>query len=139
MKLRITVEGVTYEVDVEVVDDGAGTAPPPPPAAPAAPRTAPSSGPSSGPSSAPAAAPAGAAPAPAPGNGDKFCKSPIAGTILAVKVKPGDRVAVNQVLLVMEAMKMETNVASPAEGVVAKVLVEKGTVVRQGQPLVEFA
>lgn len=131
MKLRITIEGVAYDVDVEILDDGMGGATPPTPAAPAAPR--------------PAAAPAAAAPvappsaAPVSGNGDKVCKSPIAGTILAVRVKPGDQVALNQVLLVMEAMKMETNVASPIAGVVGRVLVEKGAVVRQGQPLVEFA
>lgn len=133
MKLRITIEGVTYDVEVEVVEDGTGNALPHPPAAPAPPRPV-------------AAAPAPAAPARAPkaapvptgGSSDKTCKSPIAGTILNINVKPGDRVALNQVLLVMEAMKMETNVASPIEGVVHEVLVEKGAVVKQGQPLVTF-
>jgi methylmalonyl-CoA carboxyltransferase small subunit len=55
-----------------------------------------------------------------------------------IKIAPGDTVAVNQVLLVMEAMKMETNVASPLAGKVKTIRVSPGDAVKAGQVLVEF-
>jgi glutaconyl-CoA/methylmalonyl-CoA decarboxylase subunit gamma len=55
-----------------------------------------------------------------------------------VNVAPGDQVSLNQVLLVMEAMKMETNIAAPTEGTIKAVHVRSGDTVRQGQPLLEF-
>lgn len=130
MKLRITIENKAYDVDVEVLDaNGAMTA-----QAPAAPGPA-------GPST-PMPAPAPAAPAPAPaapsGTDEKVMKSPIPGAILQLNVSPGDSVKLNQVLLVMEAMKMETNIASPQEGRIAAVHVRIGESVRQGQALVAF-
>jgi glutaconyl-CoA/methylmalonyl-CoA decarboxylase subunit gamma len=134
MKLRITVEGVSYDVDVEVLDQGEGsgmiTAPPAvaPPVS-AAPR---------GPAPArPSRASSGAAGG-ASGGGEKTVKSPIAGTITQVRVKAGDAIGLNQVLLVMEAMKMETNIASPVVGKVKAVKVAAGEAVKQGQVLVEF-
>jgi methylmalonyl-CoA carboxyltransferase small subunit len=66
-------------------------------------------------------------------------KAPIVGTVMSVKVKPGDTIQLNQVLLVMEAMKMETNVASPFAGVVKSVLVNPGEAVKADQALVEIA
>jgi len=133
MKLRITVEGQAYEVEVEVLEGGTVTGPPaiqplarpaaaPAPAAPAAP---------------PAKKPAAAKPV--AGGSDKVLTSPIAGTITQVKVKVGDQVAINQVLLVMEAMKMETNIASPVAATVKSVTASVGDAVKQGQVLVEFA
>jgi methylmalonyl-CoA carboxyltransferase small subunit len=65
-------------------------------------------------------------------------KAPIVGTVVQIKVAPGDTVAVNQVLLVMEAMKMETNVASPLAGKVKTIRVSPGDAVKAGQVLVEF-
>jgi biotin carboxyl carrier protein len=131
MKLKITVHGVAYEVDVEVLDakdemaHPASPLPaaPPPPAAPgsaAVPPPAPP--PSAGPS------------ADAGGVG-----SPIAGTVLEVKVKAGDEVAEGQTLLVIEAMKMETAIAAPGAGTIKAVLVAAGDGVRENQTLVEFA
>ena len=127
MRLRITVEGKTYDVDVEVIDGEAGsTASTSRPAAAA---------PSRGSSEAPP--PAAAAPPPVAA-GENVLQSPIAGTILSVAVKPGDVVELNQVLMVMEAMKMETNVAAPTAGIIKTVHIAAGDTVKQGQPLVEF-
>lgn len=136
MKLRITVEGKTYDVDVEVMEEGPGgpmygstsvhssTV-----AAPVAPK----------PATPPATvAPAPAAPSGPPASGDKVVKAPIVGTIMQLKVAAGDNVGVNQVLLVMEAMKMETNVASPIAGKVKAIRVSNGDAVKAGQVLVEF-
>lgn len=133
MKLKITVHGVAYEVDVEVLDTGEGfpavmpTAAMPRPAAPA---------------------PAGAAfapapqrpvaPAPAGGDGASVVSCPIAGTVHEIRCKTGDAVQRDDVLLVVEAMKMETSIAAPAAGKVKRVAVGVGDSVREGQVLVEF-
>ena len=136
MKLRITVEGFTYDVDVEVLDStdmpGVVTAPP---VLSAPPRSSSAKGAATPP---PARAARSAPAAAAAGAGEKVCKSPIAGTITQVKVKPGDKVGFNQVLLIMEAMKMETNIASPVAGTVKSVNVAAGQAVKQNQVLVEF-
>lgn len=122
MKLRITVDGVAYDVEVEVLDNGPAPAPsaPPPPAASAPPPSAPP--------------PRQAA---APVTGDA-CTSPLAGNVLAVHVQPGDAVEQNQTVVVLEAMKMETKVASPRAGTVKAVRVSVGDTVRSGEVMVEF-
>lgn len=131
MRLRITVEGVSYDVEVEILDEGdEGPAAPPrrsvsSPARPAAPS--------------PQAPPAPPAPPPPAAGGEEVCRSPIAGTVLEVRVQPGQEVALNEVLMVLEAMKMEANIASPVAGTVQTVHVGPGEAVRQGQLLVEFA
>lgn len=132
MKLRVTVAGVSYDVDVEVLDAGAITAPPlGAPVVAQPPKPATSAAPKPGkPAPAPAAAPSA--------GGEKVCKSPIAGTVTQVKVKPGDTVAVNQVVVVLEAMKMETNISSPVAGTVKAVNVKAGEAVKHGAVLVEL-
>jgi glutaconyl-CoA/methylmalonyl-CoA decarboxylase subunit gamma len=132
MKLRITVEGKTYEVDVEVLEEG--------PPGPLYGSTSVHGSTVPGPASPSQAAPPHvAAPAPATGRGSEHVvKAPIVGTIVQIKVAPGDTVSVNQVLLVMEAMKMETNVASPLAGKVKAIRVSPGEAVKAGQILVEF-
>jgi len=132
MKLKITVHGVAYEVDVEVLDAKDEMARPtsPLPAAPA-PAT-----PSAGVAHAPPPHPT---PAPAPAGDGSGVGSPIAGTVLEVKVKAGDEVTQGQTLLVIEAMKMETAIAAPGAGTVKAVLVAAGDGVRENQSLVEFA
>ena len=137
MKLRITVEGKTYDVDVEVLDQGS--------AGPIYGSTSVhsttvegKSAPKIASASAPAAAPAASPPAAAAPAGERVVKAPIVGTIIQLKVAPGDQVEVNQVLLVMEAMKMETNVASPLAGKVKTVRVTPGEAVKAGQVLVEL-
>jgi len=131
MKLKITVHGVAYEVDVEVLDasdemmkSGAPLPPAPRAQAPVA------------------AAPAAAVPAPAagpiPAGQTGGVASPIAGTVLEVKCKPGDKVAQGDCLLVIEAMKMETAIAAPSDGTVKTVNVAAGDSVRENQNLVDF-
>lgn len=61
--------------------------------------------------------------------------APMAGNILAVKVKPGDAVQTGDTLLVLEAMKMENEIVAPAQGVVSSILVEAGQSVESGQLL----
>ena len=78
-------------------------------------------------------------PAPAPAGGSAGgVVSPIAGTVLEVKCKPGDQVSSGQVLVVIEAMKMETEIAAPEGGKVKAVPVAPGDAVRENQTLVEF-
>jgi biotin carboxyl carrier protein len=133
MKLKITVHGVAYEVDVEVLDaehDFLQASPLPPQAQPAA----------AAPMAAPAAAPARPAAAPVPtGGGDGNVLSPIAGTVLEVKCKAGDEVKNGQELLVIEAMKMETAISAHRDGTIKAVPVAAGDSVRENELLVEFA
>ena len=130
MKLRITVQGVKYDVDVEVLDGSA-------PGTPGTPGTAGAAG------TAGTAGAAGAAGAAAPVVGDAGggevheVTSPIAGTVFDLRVKAGDQVAVNDTVLVLEAMKMESNVASPHAGTVTEVCVAVGESVTHGQVLVK--
>lgn len=134
MKLRITLDGVTYDVDVEFLDEAAApTQPLPTKPAPAAPSPAPSA------AAAPAASPAPAAPKPSTSAPeDKTVNSPLSATVFKVLVKVGDSVSANQDLLILEAMKMETNVIATAGGVIKNVLVAEGDAVSQGQALIEF-
>ena len=136
MKLKITVHGVAYEVDVQVLDAkdemAAGASAPLPPAGPA---------PSVAAANAPAPTPAGPTPVPAAADGSGLAggvASPIAGNVLEVKCKPGDQVNQGQDLLVIEAMKMETAIAAPTGGKIKTVLVAAGDSVRENQILVEF-
>ncbi len=58
--------------------------------------------------------------------------SPIPGTIVAVKVRPGDRVKEGDVIMVLEAMKMENDIVAPKSGVVAEIRVQEGQTVDSG-------
>lgn len=125
--LKITVNGTAYDVQVEEV--AAGTAPvaaPAPAAKPAAPAAAP----------APVAAPAPAA-APVPA-GAETVNSPMPGTIVSVNVSAGQNVKKGDVLVVLEAMKMENEIMTPRDAVVASVQVNKGDSVDSGTPLVSL-
>lgn len=128
MKYKITLQGKTYEVEVErgeamVLAEYEAKAPVPSaaPAAPAAPV-------------APAAVPAPAAPAAAASG--TVVPSPLPGNVLAVNVAVGDAVKAGQVLLIIEAMKMENEVAAPCDGVVRQVAVSKGQAVATGDTLI---
>ena len=68
----------------------------------------------------------------------KVCRSPIAGIVARVPAQVGQSIQVNDVLLVLEAMKMETVITAPIAGKVAKINAKVGDVVQQGQVLVEF-
>jgi glutaconyl-CoA decarboxylase len=131
MKLRITLDGVTYDLDVEFVDEGEAALPSgasgPAPKAPSAPAA----------SSAPKPAPAKPA-ASAAGGGEKTITCPLSGTVWKVLTKVGDVVEANQELLILEAMKMETNVVSTMAGTIKNIPVAEGDAVSQGQLLIEF-
>jgi biotin carboxyl carrier protein len=128
MKLRITVHGVAYEVDVEVLDAGEGfpARPLPAPARPAG-----GAVPAAQPAAPPGATPSGVPPAGA-------VASPIAGTVLEIRCRVGERVEKDQILLVLEAMKMKTSIAAPLGGRIARLAVAAGDPVREGETLVEL-
>ena len=123
MKYKVTLNGRTYEVEVEagkamLTDEYEAYAPAP--AAPAAPVAA-----------APAAPTVTAAGEPV--------NSPMPGTILRVEVAQGAAVKEGQLLVVLEAMKMENEILAPKDGTVAQVVVQKGSHVETGSPLIVLA
>ena len=118
---RITVNGTSYDVTVEELAGGA--------AAPVAAAPAPVA------VSAPAAAPAPAPAAPAGGAGSIKVSSPMPGKILAVKANVGDSVKKGQVILILEAMKMENEVVAPEDGTIASIDVTVGAMVESGDTL----
>ncbi len=134
MKLKITVHGVAYEVEVEVLDPGEGF-----PAAAPLPQV--QSHPGGGRSAAPAPdlpQKTGSAPAPTSGGEQGSVASPISGTVVEIKTKAGDTVEKGQILLIIEAMKMNTSIAAPVSGKIKAIPVAAGDSVREGQILVEF-
>ena len=131
-RFQITVNGNAYDVQVEEMGGAAASAPAAVPA-PSAP--APVAAPAPAAARAPAAAPAPAAPVAA---GAETINAPMPGNIVNVMVKAGDTVAKGQVLLVLEAMKMENEIMSPRDGVVAGVHVSKGESVDSGKLLVSL-
>ena len=112
---NITVNGVTYTVNVEEVSGTASAAASAPVAA-AAPVAAPT----------PAAAPA---PAKSGNAGSVVVKAPMQGTIVKVNAKVGAAVKKGDVLAVLEAMKMENDIVAPCDGTVKQLLVSKGSTV----------
>lgn len=131
-KLRITVEGKVYEVEVEVLGSKASA----PAAAPAAAPAPVAAAPVAPAASAPAPAPVAAAPV-AAGAGDVVC--PLAATVVAVNVKEGQAVKAGDLLVTLEAMKMSTPINSDKSGTVSKIYVSAGQSVQEGQPLVAIA
>ena len=121
---NITVNGVAYSVSVE--ETAAGAVPVAAPAAPAAPKAP----------AAPAAAPKAAAPAGAAGA--VAVKAPMPGNILDVKVAAGASVKAGDVLVILEAMKMENEIVAPQDGTVASINVHKGDTVNSGDTLVSM-
>jgi biotin carboxyl carrier protein len=129
LKLKITVDGKVYEVEVEAVE----------PEQPHPGYVPPAVGQARVPAAAPGAAPP-ARPSPAPvADEGKVCRSPIAGVVVRVSAQVGQAIQANDILLVLEAMKMETVITSPTAGKVARVNVSAGDAVQVGQVLAEFA
>lgn len=137
--LAITLEGRTYRVELEPAAGPASPAPAPPPAnvppppspAPAAPAASAPRPSTPGPS---APGPGNAAPPPGSA-GPGVLPAPMAGTVKEVKVTAGERVSAGQLVVVMEAMKMDIDVTAPAAGAVAAVHVNPGDNRAAGQPL----
>ena len=145
MKYVATINGKKYEVEVEKLEaykslDRNGVAAP---AAPVLPASAPVQRPA-----APAPAPVAAAPAPAPAPaaapapkaaapaGATTVEAPMPGKILNIKVSEGQAVKFGEVVVIMEAMKMETEIVAPADGTVSKILVKAVDSVDTGAALV---
>ena len=131
MKLRIGVDGETYDLEVEVLEEdetpqhahyGATY--------PMVPATVQSFG--------KAAAPTHAAARESNGDEDKLCRSPITGIVIRTNVVPGQAIMENDLIMVLEAMKMETNVTALHPGKVAKVLVAAGDSVKANQVIAEL-
>ena len=120
MKLKVTVNGIAYSVDVEVEEEqrklgsiitggGGGVSNTP------APTTASVEGMSA-----------------------NAVVAPLAGSVFKILVNEGDEIEAGQVLLILEAMKMETEITAPNAGTVARISVAVGDAVQGGQPLVEI-
>jgi biotin carboxyl carrier protein len=126
VKLKITIDNKTYEVDVEPSEPEAPVAPP------------------RGYTMEPSPVRIPAAPVPVkpvdttPVNESKVCRSPVTGIVVRVATQQGQTRQVGDVLLVLEAMKMETSVTSPVAGKVAAIKVSHGETVQNGQVVVEF-
>ena len=125
-KLRITVGDKSYDVTVEVLDDQAPQHAPPQSAAAA------SSAPISSVPSTPSPQPQQQAVPPG------SITSPMAGVIKAIEVQPGSKVQAGQVLMLLEAMKLENRIAAPSAGTVKAVHVTVGDSVAEGQVLLEL-
>jgi methylmalonyl-CoA carboxyltransferase small subunit len=115
LKLQITIDGRVYEVDVEVLEDDES-------------QQAPSHSPHHT-----AHAAGGVWDA-----DEKVCHSPVMGLVIKVNVEPGQAVEAGTLMVVLEAMKMETNVIAPRAGTVKSVPVKPGDPVKVNEMLVEF-
>ena len=128
MRLRITIEGKTYEAEVEILEDEESEHPyvpytpapasytPPPISLPPSPVTTMDTS----------------------GDGAKVYRSPVTGLVIQVNVEPGQQVQSNDVLMVLEAMKMENQVTAIHAGTVKSVNVVPGNSVKVHQVLLEF-
>ena len=126
-KAKVIVNGMSFDVEMQgtlnesdLPDAPAADAS----AAPAAPKAA-----------APAAAPKAAAPAGAPGKGTPV-KAPLPGVVTAINVNVGQKVKKGETVVVLEAMKMENNIAAECDGTVTSVCVAQGDSVMEGTVLV---
>ena len=128
MKLNITIDGKTYEVDVEVAEaDHAGL----PPAYPiGSARLAGSVVGSPAPAAVPSQGPVE--------NEAKVCRSPVSGIVVKLIAQPGQSLQVGDSLMVLEAMKMETNITAPVAGKVAAIRVKAGDTVQADEVVVTF-
>jgi len=124
MKYKITLQGKTYEVLVEegeaIIEDEYDAVAPVPAAAP---------------SPAPSPAPISAAPAVGPVAAGTTIDAPLPGNVLSINVSVGQAVKAGDVLLIIEAMKMENEISAPCDGMVKQIVISKGAVVSTGDTL----
>ncbi|HYO86293.1 MAG TPA: biotin/lipoyl-containing protein [Dermatophilaceae bacterium] len=120
MKLKVTVDGASYDVEVEVEEDPT---------------------PALGPLLIASTSAYGVTPvsAKAPANPANGVTAPISGTVVKVLVEPDAHVATGDTLMVLEAMKMETEITAPHDGTIGIVVVGVGDAVSSGQVLLEWA
>lgn len=132
-KYRVTVNGKAYDVDVEEMGAGAvsapAAAPAPAPAPAAAPAPAPAAAPAPAPAPAPAAAPAGAG----------SITAPMPGKVLKVLVAQGTAVTAGQLVIILEAMKMENEIFTSVAGTVTQICCKEGDTVSTGDTLLVVA
>lgn len=107
-RFNVTVNGKAYDVAVEEITDGSAPAAPAPTPAPAA--------------------------APAAGAGESVT-APMPGTILDVKANVGDTVTRGQVIMILEAMKMENDIVAPCDGKITSIIAKKNDTVNSGDVL----
>lgn len=124
-KFIINVNGNSYEVEVEEVSNSGVTE------RPAAPKTV-----SPAPKVAPAPQPKAEKKEIAVSQGQEVVEAPMPGTILSVNVKEGDTVKSGDILLILEAMKMENEILAPRDGVVASIATSASALVNTGDKLV---
>lgn len=129
MKLKVTIDGKTYEVDVEASEPEAAVPQVRPMSVEPAQVRVPAA------AAAPVAAPA---PGGAPVDEGKVARSPVSGIVVRVAAQVGQSLQAGDVLVVLEAMKMETNITAPAAGKIAAIKVLQGDSVQSGQVVVEF-
>ena len=120
-KANVTVNGKSYEVELDKPTKPAVSKPVSRPAAAAAPAAAPTAAP---------------APKAAPAAGGAGIKAPLPGVILDIKVKVGDAVTKGQTVAILEAMKMENNINADREGTVVSINVEKGQSIAEGTDII---
>jgi len=128
MRYMVTINGKNYEVEVEkgqamvlgITQAPVAQSPAPSPAKP---------------EPAPVAA---AAEKPVPTGGGEIIKAPMPGTVLNIKVNPGASVKRGDILMILEAMKMENEITAPRDGKVANILTGNGQSVATGDPLLEL-
>jgi methylmalonyl-CoA carboxyltransferase small subunit len=133
LKLQISIDGKTYETEVEVLEDDAmprqqsyGTYQPQHATVQAHPVASVQSPPPTAKETTESV------------NEDKVCRSPVTGIVIKVNVEPGQKIQANDLIMVLEAMKMETNVTAHSAGTVKNVRVAQGDAVKLNQVVVEY-
>jgi methylmalonyl-CoA carboxyltransferase 1.3S subunit len=122
VKLKIVVDGRTYEVEVEEAEELGGLD-----------------------TSAPTASaiqssvlPSAKLSASSDFDEAKVCRSPLAGVVARLQVSSGQQVQPNELLLVLDAMKMEIKIAAPSAGIIKSIEVDPGDAVKPNQILICF-